>query len=207
MRDELSEIEHVQIFGNSHDEIHVVFDEQEGHSARLANACEGGDQRLLLGHAHARNRLVQQHESRIRHERAAEFDQFLQPVRQIASDAFEVGLKPQKGSDVTDFVVDGLLLAPRSRQRQAGSDEAGAGRRCCADEEVVAHRHRREQAYILESPGDAERGNAVHRHGGNVVRVELHATVRRLVDTGKDIDEGGLSRTVRTYQPDHLLRA
>src|SRR2546428_124849 len=202
--DELAEIEDVQIFGQSHDEAHVVLDQQERDVARLAHASERCDQRLLLAGIHARDGLVEQHETRLGDERASQLDELLQAVRQIAGDSREIRGQTEQLGDLLDFGVDRLLFAPRRGQREPRGDESRPGRRGCADDQVVAHRHGREQPHVLERARDAERGDAVHRHTRDVARPELHAALDRVVDSRQHVDERGLARAVRADQPHHL---
>src|SRR6185503_11539856 len=59
---------------------------------------------------------------------------------------------------------------------------------------------------VLEGPRNPAGGNSSRIPARNVVAVEEYVAAVRLVDTGHDVENRGLARTVRTDQTENLLR-
>ena len=99
------------------------------------------------------------------------------------------------------------LLAPVLRQAEHCRTERVFRLVVKADENVVEHRQIAEQADILEGSGNA---HLVDLNGGLpccVHAVEQYGTARRLIDLGKKVKNGRLTRAVRADQTGDLSSA
>ncbi len=74
----------------------------------------------------------------------------------------------------------------------------------CRDLDVLPNRERAEEPQILERPDQALAGQPVGRNTGEVLPVDFELSGRRSDDTGQDVDEGRLARTIRSDDADHL---
>src|SRR5882757_7397055 len=63
-------------------------------------------------------------------------------------------------------------------------------------QEVLQQRGMLEQLDVLEGAGDAQRGDAVRRHVGDVGAVEAEMARGRLVDAAYQVEDGGLAGAV-----------
>src|SRR6185436_4770250 len=75
-------IEHHNPVGNVHHHAHVVLDEHQRRAEVVVDVEDEAAHVLLFLEVHARHRLVEQHQLRLRGERAPELDALLQAVRQ-----------------------------------------------------------------------------------------------------------------------------
>ena len=72
---------------------------------------------------------------------------------------------------------------------------------------VVQHRHIGEQADVLEGPGNAQLGDLEGAHALGVDSVDQHGTPGGLVNTGKQVENGGFARAVGADQATDLRGA
>ena len=72
---------------------------------------------------------------------------------------------------------------------------------------IVLRGHICKQADILECTGDAHTGHLAGLHTLCVDAFEQHRTAGRLINTGQQIENGGLTGTVGTDQTGNLGRA
>ncbi len=70
-----------------------------------------------------------------------------------------------------------------------------------SDEDVLGHRHRREQHDVLERPRDARSDDPVGASAEQVAPFEDHTTRIGLVQTGDDVEERRLAGAVRADEP------
>ena len=72
------------------------------------------------------------------------------------------------------------------------------------DHHVLEQRHAGEQRQVLEGAGDAVAGDAVRRHAEQVVALEEHPALGRLIDPADDVEHRRLARAVRTDEATDL---
>jgi len=69
---------------------------------------------------------------------------------------------------------------------------------------ILEQGHAGEQRQVLERAGDAVAGDAVSGHGQQVVALEQHPALRRLIDPADYVEHGGLACAVRPDEPTDL---
>jgi hypothetical protein len=74
------------------------------------------------------------------------------------------------------------------------------------DHHVLQQRHAGEQREVLERAGDAMAGDAVRRHVQQVLTLEQHSALGRLVDPADDVEHRRFPGAVRPDQPTDLAR-
>ena len=137
----------------------------------------------------ATGRLVEQEETRLRGQRPRDLDPLLDPVGQGGRAL--VGSWPQ-----TDVVEQGArLLLPELSATCMG-----------ADEDVLEHRHRREQVDVLERACNPAFDDPVRRCLQQRLAVEGEFAVVRRVQAGDDVERCRLASAVRPDQAGDLAR-
>jgi hypothetical protein len=96
------------------------------------------------------------------------------------------------------------LHALHRRQEQELGEKARPLVRMPRQQEVLQQGRMLEQLDVLEGAGDAESGDAVRRHVGDVGAVEGELAAGRLVDAAHQIEDGGLAGAVGTDDGEDL---
>ena len=196
-------VEHDQVLADAHDELHVVFDEDDGDVA-FEDGVDEVDEGLGFAGVHARGRFVEKQELGARGQGAGDLQAALVAVGK-ARGAGERGIaKPHEIQALHGVVHDAALLGALGARAQHRAEEVGGSAAMAADAHVVEHGQRREKPDVLERPRDAERGHALGLPAGHVplrtVAGEEDAALGRLVDAGHAVEHGGLSRAVGANQ-------
>jgi hypothetical protein len=89
-------------------------------------------------------------------------------------------------------------------QEEQFLDEARAGVRVTAEEQVLQHRRVLEQLDVLEGARDAPPGDLVGRHPRDVPLAEEQPSVARIVDPAHQVEDGGLAGAVGADDGEHL---
>ncbi len=158
--DLLAEVEHGDRVADAHDDVHVVLD-QDQRDAMVADLADDRHQLLDVGRGEAGGRLVEQQELRIESQSAADLEQALLAVGQVAR--FLVGQlgkadEPEdaRRADTRDFFLAALACGVRAmtdeHTRPIGVVQA--------DQHVLDRGHLAEQLHVLERAGDAARARS-----------------------------------------------
>ncbi len=102
----LAEIERDHVVGDRHHQSHVMFDQQHGHVALVANAADQVAEHVDFLVVEAAGGFVEQQDLRIGRQRARQFDALLRAERQAGNrdvrDVFEVEI----GQDLVNVLVE-----------------------------------------------------------------------------------------------------
>ena len=199
-----AEIQRDHVVGDRHHEPHVMFDQQHGHLALVADAADQVAQHVDLLVVEAAGGLVQQQYLRFGGERARQFDALLGAERQAGNrgmgDVFEVEI----AEDFVNAVVDRGLAAANPGQFQRVADDVAIGAGMGADPDVVEHRKIGEQSDVLEGAADADFGDPVRRPRQDALALHQDVAGARLVEPAQAVEERGLAGAVRPDQAEDL---
>ena len=90
-----------------------------------------------------------------------------------------IALELDEFDDALDRLAVAHLLAPHARQKQHLGERIGGDARVAAGQEIVEHRHVREQLAVLEGAGDAEPRDLVRRAAGDILAAKADRALRR----------------------------
>ena len=121
-----------------------------------------------------RHRLVEQHEPRLGHQRAREFEQLALPARQRPGVFARLGVEGEGAQEALGALARRGLRASHGRSAEGEAMQALAGLALRAEHHVVAHAHRREDARELESAHDAAPRDAVAGEAVDAAALETH---------------------------------
>ena len=166
----------------------------EGHVLGLLDVEAGGG-------------LVEQQQLGIGAERAGELGHLAHAVGQVDDEAVAVLLQVEE----VDRLLDGLAMldlhAPHRRQEQQLGEEVRLLVGMPRQQQVLQQRRVLEQLDVLEGAGDAQRGDAVRRHVGDVGAVEHQLAAGRLVDAAHQVEDRGLAGAVGADDGEDLALA
>ena len=108
------------------------------------------------------------------------------------------------GQQLHGALVGGLLVLPIRRQAQHALKAGVALLVMQADLNVILHRHGVEQANVLECTGNTNAVDLIDRLARGVLAVEQDGAVRGLVHLGEQVEDRGLTGTVRADQTGDL---
>ena len=141
-----AEIQRDHMVGDRHHQAHVMFDQQHGHLALVANAADQVAEHMDFLVVEAAGGLVEQQDLRIGGQRARQLDALLGAERQAGNrdmgDVFEVEI----AEDFVDALVERGLAAADPGQFQRVADDVAVGAGMGADPDVVEHRKIGKQA-------------------------------------------------------------
>ena len=191
-RDDLAEVEHVDVVARAHHETHVVLDQQD----RETGAGELDEQLGELGGlglVESGRRLVEQHHARLRGERARQLDEALGPGREavdaLVGDRREADALQQLVGEITRLELLARPPAPHLR----------------GDEHVVADAEGAERLEPLERAPDPEARALVRLDVGDVLAVEDDGAAVGRLQPGDHVEQRGLPRAVRTDEAGDLV--
>ena len=195
--DLLAVVEHRDVLGDAHHDLHVVLDQHDRHAALVAQLAHEGGQVGRLLRVHARRRLVEQQDLRVRGQRAGDLHPPLLAVGEVDREPVVVA---RAHADVLELVVR-LLARPRlllahARRAEDRAEQPRLQARVLAHQHVLRRGHRPEQADVLERPRHAELHDHVRAVARDVALLEVDPAERRLVEAGEHVEERRLARAV-----------
>src|SRR5881409_2628755 len=179
--DLLAVIEDEYHLAESHDDLHVVLDEQH-RLAGIPQPRDGVEQIVEEGAVHAGRRLVEQDQRRVGHEHAHELDELLLAVGEIAG--VLAGQRPQP-HEVQELAPAALRLSQRAARD---------------DEQVLQRRQLGEDADDLEGAADTAARDLPRLETVQALAAKAHAAGVELLDAGDAVEEGRLARPVGADQ-------
>ena len=160
-------IHHHDPVGNVHDQIHVVLDKNDGHSAAAKHAYTV-EQTVHFGGVQACRRLVDEQKMRLGGKRTRELEHALLAIRQSPSDRMHARGHAGKFKQSYCLIMAASLIFRESR----GVDHILPGRNLVMDmksrDHVVQHAELLEQTYLLERARDTEPHAAMRGHPGKI---------------------------------------
>src|SRR2546430_3182891 len=117
-----------------------------------------------------------------------------------------IALELDELDDALDRLAVAHFLAPNRPQKQHLGKGIGVNARVAPGQEIVEHRHLREQFAVLEGAGKAEPGDLV-RLAPRDVTVAKPDLALAVVDAAHAIEHAGLAGAVRTDQRKQLARS
>ncbi len=187
------------------DEAHVVLDQQHGDAA-LGQFQQPLADLVLQGRVDAGRRLVEQHQARLGHQRAADLQKLLLAAR-------------QRGGGIVDQMIE--LQEARRLPRPLGQRRLALARRLGADDrlpqalarlvaavehEMLEHRELGEAARHLEGAHQPAPADRIGRPAGDLFAGEADRAGIRRHQAGDDVEQGGLARAVGSYEPGDAAR-
>src|SRR2546427_11148573 len=170
----------------------VLLDEKNGHPVpvkRVHDLLDLGDH---PGHEPFGG-LVEQDDLRLEHHRARDGEHLLLAARQRPA---RLTAPLSQDREVAVDLLEQLLAALR---RDSGPVEPRA--------EILEHRQQAEDPTLLRHPRDAQAGQPVGRHAGQVPPVERDPPARPAHHSHDRLERRGLAHAVAAEQADHLARA
>ena len=186
------------------DQAHVVLDHQNGDAEQIAYVLDPEGHVVGLLDVEAGGRLVEQQQLGVGAERARQLRHLAHAVGQVDDEAVAVLLEVEELDDLLDRLAMLQLHAPdRGQEQQLGEESRSLVGMAC-QQQVLQQRRVLEQLDVLEGACDAERGDAVRRHVGDVGAVEDQLAAGRLVDAAHQVEDGGLAGAVRADDGEDL---
>ncbi len=197
-------VEHVDPVGEVGHHLHVVLDPDHREAELVPDAQDVAREVLALVAVQAGRRLVEQQHPRRHRERAREPDHLLDAERQGVHRLVPVALELH---ELDHFLHRAPVLdlgLAHAAQEEAFGENARPHPRVARDEQVLEHRHVREELAVLEGAGDAERGDAVRSRARDVLAREFDPARARTVDAADAVEHRSLARAVRADQREQL---
>src|SRR6266511_2439926 len=201
--DLLAELQHDDTLRHTHDQPHVVLDEQDRDTG-LADLPDQLEQALLLGRVEPGGRFVQAEQDRLGRQRPRDLEAALLTVRQVAGDLPRAPLDADEAQQVHRLLFAGPLLVPVPGQPEQGADHAGLVPGIGAHHRVLQRGHLGEQADVLEGTRHAQPGDLVLLAAGERHPPEPDLAGRGGVHPGHGVEAGGLAVAVRPDQAEDL---
>ena len=178
--DHLAVVEHRDPVGETHDDLHVVLDQQDG-DATVADLAHEVAQTVLLDRVHPGGRLVEQQELRLRTQGAGDLEATLVSVaRGSCRDRWRTRLMPQYSSSSRARSSPSHFLLLVTRAAEHGAEDARLVPGIDTDEHVLERGHVREQPDLLERPADTDVDDLVRALPGDRSPAERHLTLGRV---------------------------
>src|SRR5581483_1821550 len=197
--DVATELQHDDAFGHTHDETHVMFDEQHG-VAVVADLVDQLDKSGLLAGIEPRRGLVETEQLRFGGEGAGDLKPPLVTIRQVlgflvapVGDSHEL----QQCCGPFDGVA---LLATVPRAANDGARYRGLVPGIGAHHDVLHCGHLAPQPDVLKGPRDPPAGDLMTLDPAERRAVENHGAAARPVHPGDRVEAGGLAGAVRADQ-------
>src|SRR5680860_351754 len=190
---DLALLQHRDLTGEIANDVHVVVDEHDG--ATLGDLLDQGDRAFDVLHTHTRRRFVEQQKGGVESQSQGKLEGALLAVGQAAGNL--VGKINQ--SDLVDQLqgtgpeLTHLLF--RAPEVQAKTGRAGQ-----CQLEVLEAGQLVEEAGDLEGPGDPEVSDLLRCLARDVFAAEEDCAGGRRQESGQQVEERGLSRTVGSDQ-------
>ena len=159
-------------------------------------------QLLCLLRVHAGRRLIEQQQLRFRRERTCDLEAALESVRKARCDIILVRIEALLSQKLLGLCPHARLFLPVQAQRRA--EDIVLRTEMLGDEDVIEDRQIREEADVLEGPGDAELRDGIRSVPTEITAVELHGAGGRGIDAGDTVKRRRLAGTVRPDQGDDL---
>ena len=140
---------------------HVVLDHDDGDAEVLLDVLDPEAHALGFFDVQPRRRLVQQQQLRFDAQRAAQFDDLADAVRQIGDQRVAVALQAEEGDHVLDLLAMPQFGAADRRQEGDLRQKADPGMAVPADQQVLQQRRVGKQFDVLEGARDAQAGDLV----------------------------------------------
>src|SRR5215472_4556740 len=201
-----SMLEHGHPIGYSHDQLHVVLDEQNGEPIVVAEASDQLHQLLCLRGVESARRLVEQEEPRLQRERARQLEPLLEPQGESSRVAARGIAESYASEESVCSRARPRLFSPDARQPERGRHHAATEARVGADEHVVERGEPAEHLRILEGPRDAEPRHRVRSTGQEIVSVEPDPPGEGTVEPRHDVEDRCLAGAVGADHREDLAR-
>ena len=171
-----------------------MLDEEHG-GALFPHGLDVAEEALLQGWVHARHRLVEHDEFRIRHECASHLEQFALATRQRPGEIPDLLVQVEPLQQPHGLLADRLLLGI-PQEGQDGCEEAFTGLVLGAEPHVVDNGHAAEGLGQLEGSHHADSRQLVRGGPGNLAVVERPGAFVSVVESGDQVEERGLTSAV-----------
>ena len=176
-----------------------MLNEQDG-ALVIADAVYEFAQLHFLGRIHAGRGFVKRNQLGIGGQCAGDLQATLVAVGQragleicIAADAYVIeqflGARSDRG-----------FFGDETAGAQDGAEQAGLGADVAADHDVLEGRHVGKEADVLEGAGNTGTCDFMDGRGGIGFTGQFEAAAVRGVETGDDVEEGGLARAIGTNE-------
>ena len=182
----------------------VVLHEEDRHLPLLVDLADVAGHVLALLEVHPRGRLVEQEQLRLHRQRARHFHPLAHPVGQQRDGLEAVRLKLHEFDDLLAAAPVCDLLAPRLAQPRRAGEETRVHEVMAAEQHVLEHGERAEQAEVLEGARDAHPRDRHWSTAAQALAVEADRSLLRPVDAVQAVEDRGLARTVGTYDREEL---
>src|SRR5437867_5960962 len=179
--DLLAEMEDRDPLGHSHDEVHLVLDEEDCR-ARLAEPPDVVHEPADVTRAHAGGRLVEKQEGGITRQGPRQLEPSLLAEVQVLD---EIVRSRGESGQLEQF-------------REASPAATRAVPTAHRDPDVVPDAHAREEPDVLEGPADAEAHDLVRLAPADLLVLEDDRPRWHREHASHHVEERGLARTVRT---------
>src|SRR5271168_940895 len=137
------------LVGAPHDDVDIVFDEEEGHALLAPQALDLVEQCRAQRSVDSRHRLIEQHEPRLGHQRARKFEQLALPARKRPGIFARLGVEGECAHELLGAFMRRILGALHRRSAEDEAMKVFAGLALGAEHHVVAYAHRREYSCEL----------------------------------------------------------
>ncbi|MPM31753.1 hypothetical protein SDC9_78310 [bioreactor metagenome] len=181
-----------------------MLNEDDGQVEALADIHHKARHLFQLGCDHARNRLVEQQDLRLGHQRAGNLQPPLFAVRQVLSEKIRFVGKIQLVQKRHDFLVQLAFAALHGRRAEKAARQALLIVHGVRHLNVVRHRSVGEQPDVLEGTGHARLRKLVRLEPRHVAAFVGDRAGGGLVDARQHVEHGGFARAVGADDGNHL---
>ena len=195
-RQQLAEVEDVDVVANPHHQAHVVIDQQHRDVEPLPHRVQQLRQPRGLLRVEAGRRLVQQQQPRPHRERARDLDTSLDPRRQVPGQRACVTVEVEHVQDRACAFHRRAFRVGRERQMERVAERVAPAERVHRHDQVLGDRHRAPQLEVLKCARDAEARSHVRRRIDQRVAFEEDGALVRGDDAGDAVEERRLAGAV-----------
>src|SRR2546426_1529363 len=203
-RQQLAEVEDVDVVANPHHQAHVVIDQQHRDVEPLPHRVQQLRQTRRLLRVEAGRRLVQQQQPRPHRERARDLDTPLDPRRQVARQRACGTVEVEHVKDRACAFHRRAFRVRGERQMERVAERVAPAERVHRHDQVLGDGHRAPQLEVLKCARDAEARSHVRRRIDQRVAFEEDRALVRGDDAGDAVEERRLAGAVGTDQAEDL---
>ncbi len=196
-------VEHGDAVGHSHDERHVVLDQDDG-DAESADLADDAVELELLGRVHAGSGLVEQDEVRVRGQGPGDLHPALVGVRKLSREPAGEVLEADESKPPSRLLEGAHLVLAFARSVEQGLPRHRAMPRVQAHHHVFENGHLLEETDSLERAAHTPRSDHMRAQANHGPAVDEDLAGLRLLHARDAVEQGRLTAAVRADDAEDL---
>ena len=186
------------MIAEAHDQLHIVFDQNDGASEFFPDAADQLRQRCGFTVIHPCCRFIQQDQFGIRSQCPGDFQLSLLAVGKLCSQTACILFQSDKGEKLHGILPGLFLFLPLCRGTEHAGQQPGFQPVMMTDQDIFQNGHPREEADILECTGNAHIDDLMRFFIPDRRSLEKDIPFRHLVYPGDQVENGRLAGAVRS---------